>query len=342
VNNYLAGIAARTLNPDPPVRPRLPGRFEPASVLHERSIDSSESLHPATAKPSQSHSERDHLAAREPTDRPASVRQPGNLIDPPSRAHRAATATREMNRPPASPVLDHIIEPSSLMLRSSNRQTVAEPAPPTLNVETPRVTKVVDVSRNVESPGKTPPAPRGEHNVEPRVERIAGKSAHLHHRAADEIAQTISRPEPKRKKPQPGREYEEKDVAQPIRRQKTVIERELQTVTIRGKPRPSESERRNESKSPLPPTTGVTPPAMLQHDNPKPPPVFIPSRIAPMIEVEPLGQSRSEPQPTVHVTIGRLEVRAVQTSQPAAKPRAAAPVMNLDDYLKRRSQGGAQ
>src|SRR5882672_2420474 len=99
VNNYLAGIAARTLNPDSPVRPRLPGRFEPASVLLERSMDSLESFHPATVKPSQPHSDRDRLAALETTDRRDSDRQPGELFDPAPRAYRSAASNRETNRP---------------------------------------------------------------------------------------------------------------------------------------------------------------------------------------------------------------------------------------------------
>src|SRR5712664_4086745 len=127
VNNYLAGIAARTLNPDPPVRPRLPGRFEPASVLLERSMDSSESFHRATIKPSQPHTDRDRLAALETTDRRDSDRQPGELFDPAPRAYQSAARPRDLNRPAASPVPDNVTEPSpSLTIRASNRQGVVE------------------------------------------------------------------------------------------------------------------------------------------------------------------------------------------------------------------------
>lgn len=333
MNNYLAGIAARTLSPDSPVRPRLPGRFEPASVLLEPSIDSSQSLHPATVKPSAPHSDRDRAAALETTDRLDSDRQPGELFDPALHGYRSA----------ASAVPNNVVEPSpSLSIRAPNRQTMAEPPRQTLNAETHQVAKVVEVTEGVGSRSKTPPAPREESNAEPKVEKIAGKFAHLHYHDADEAAPTIPRPGPKRKKPQSVKVDEQKDVPQPIRRHKAVIERELQTVTIREKPRPGEFERRNESNSPSPPTSDLTSPAARQPDNSKAPPVFIQSRIAPLIEVERLNQSRIDSQPTVHVTIGRLEVRAVQTSQPAARQRAAAPVMNLDDYLKRRSQGGTR
>jgi hypothetical protein len=47
--------------------------------------------------------------------------------------------------------------------------------------------------------------------------------------------------------------------------------------------------------------------------------------------------------PTIHVTIGRIEVRA--TPPPPAQPRpraAAAPILTLDEYLRRRASGGPQ
>jgi hypothetical protein len=281
------------------------------------------------------------VAALEITDRRDSDRQPEELFNPASRAYRSGATTRDLNHSAAPPVSDNVIEPSpSLTIRASNRQAVVEPPRQTVNVQVPQVSPVVDVTEDPRPRTKTPPAPREEVIAEARVEKIAARSAGPNHRAADEAAPTVLRPAPKRKKPQSSREDEEKDLAQPIRHRKHVIERELQTVTIREKPRLNEPERRTESNLPSSPTSGVTSPAVQQHDNSKEPPMFLQSRIAPLLEVARLNQSRVEPQPTVHVTIGRLEVRAVQTSQPAARPRAAAPVMNLDDYLKRRSQGG--
>jgi hypothetical protein len=45
--------------------------------------------------------------------------------------------------------------------------------------------------------------------------------------------------------------------------------------------------------------------------------------------------------PTVKVTIGRIEVRAVPPEPPAARPEPAAPArgLSLHDYLKQRSGG---
>jgi len=45
-------------------------------------------------------------------------------------------------------------------------------------------------------------------------------------------------------------------------------------------------------------------------------------------------------EPTVHVTIGRVEVRAVADQVPRRKERPASPVMSLDEYLTSRSGKG--
>jgi hypothetical protein len=67
-------------------------------------------------------------------------------------------------------------------------------------------------------------------------------------------------------------------------------------------------------------------------------PLVVPAaRRAP--EAEPTRASA--PAPTIHVTIGRIEVRA---STPPAKPvrgPKAATVMSLEEYLRRRAKGGA-
>jgi len=49
-----------------------------------------------------------------------------------------------------------------------------------------------------------------------------------------------------------------------------------------------------------------------------------------------------EPDPSVHVTIGRIEVRAVPEKNRATGARAASPVMGLEEYLQRRAQRGGQ
>jgi hypothetical protein len=51
---------------------------------------------------------------------------------------------------------------------------------------------------------------------------------------------------------------------------------------------------------------------------------------------------QSPSTPTIHVTIGRIEIRATPPSAPPQRPRAAAPVMGLDEYLRQRNAGGSR
>jgi hypothetical protein len=45
----------------------------------------------------------------------------------------------------------------------------------------------------------------------------------------------------------------------------------------------------------------------------------------------------AQPEPTIQVTIGRIEVRATPPAQPPPKQRSAPPVMSLEEYLRQRS-----
>jgi hypothetical protein len=46
------------------------------------------------------------------------------------------------------------------------------------------------------------------------------------------------------------------------------------------------------------------------------------------------------PETVIHVTIGRIEVRAIAETPPARKAHAAAPVTGLDEYLRSRAKRG--
>jgi hypothetical protein len=58
-------------------------------------------------------------------------------------------------------------------------------------------------------------------------------------------------------------------------------------------------------------------------------------------EVAPVTQESSAPAPTIQVTIGRIEVRAMPPANPRPQPRRAEPpVMGLEEYLNQRAKGG--
>jgi hypothetical protein len=60
--------------------------------------------------------------------------------------------------------------------------------------------------------------------------------------------------------------------------------------------------------------------------------VAVVSAIPPFIE-------SPEPAPTIHVTIGRIEIRAIPATQPARPAAPARSAITLDEYLKNRSRG---
>jgi hypothetical protein len=69
--------------------------------------------------------------------------------------------------------------------------------------------------------------------------------------------------------------------------------------------------------------------------------IFSPPPLSPRLPREQPSQSehRAEPppEPTIHVTIGRVEVRATSEAEPRARRKEeASPVMTLDEYLRKR------
>lgn len=72
---------------------------------------------------------------------------------------------------------------------------------------------------------------------------------------------------------------------------------------------------------------------------------IIESRLAPQSQTAtPAASSRrsNSSEPTVHVTIGRIEVRATPQQTSTSRARSASPVMSLDEYLRRRSKRGGE
>jgi hypothetical protein len=59
---------------------------------------------------------------------------------------------------------------------------------------------------------------------------------------------------------------------------------------------------------------------------------------APPVLPGPVGDPAPPPEPTVHVTIGRVEIRAVTAPARPARPASAARAMSLDEYLAERNQ----
>ena len=61
---------------------------------------------------------------------------------------------------------------------------------------------------------------------------------------------------------------------------------------------------------------------------------------APASETTAPGRQPAASPPTIHVTIGRVEVRAVAPVASPRRPSTAAPALSLDEYLRQRSDPG--
>lgn len=90
---------------------------------------------------------------------------------------------------------------------------------------------------------------------------------------------------------------------------------------------------------------GPTRSAVESLSGPEPAPVVVRPLVRPVPEGEVTAQPGATPDiessaPTIQVTIGRVEVRAVSEPPPQQKERPRPPVMSLDEYLRLRANGG--
>jgi hypothetical protein len=290
------------------VRPRLGGRFEPASLV-EDAIDIAKPFRRTATKGSEPDSKRERIRVIEAAEERDFDGQPQNAFD----------GASEWDQPVELAPAPHS--------RATNAPLVAG--------------ALIDPS-----PSLRDPLPAPQTITQSRFQEPPPKSARGHHQVAEDVDTTPAPNSSRTIKPSIRADDEREPVARPaMTRNLPTVERELETIVIREKPIPDESPLNQSRATPQPPLLAVSSNAREDRDS-KTLPAVVHSRIAPLIETgpEPLQLNRPviQPQPTIHVTIGRIEVRAVQSTPSPAKARAATPVMNLDDYLKRRSQGGAQ
>jgi hypothetical protein len=100
------------------------------------------------------------------------------------------------------------------------------------------------------------------------------------------------------------------------------------TAPVPGQPSP-----RPDSPAPAPAIQPRPPAPRVATQNPARPPA--PSQIA-----RASIQRPGSPEPTIHVTIGRIEVRAMPPAVPASRsPRPNGPKLTLDSYLRARNGG---
>jgi hypothetical protein len=116
---------------------------------------------------------------------------------------------------------------------------------------------------------------------------------------------------------------------------------EVHVPRIRPKARPLSDRVIAESPTPPPPVVSARSIApKLQQLKPQRLPVV--RAVVPLAQSLPQKPASTQPEPTISVTIGRVEIRAVpQPAERRAKPKPAT-ILSLQEYLRQRAAGGAR
>jgi hypothetical protein len=329
-NNYLTSIVARTLNIAPLVRPRLRGRFDPVPTASREPVDPS--LLDRTV-PSDSSRKTENAKVRLPREdagrllKEDSVGRRDISIDLNVRPPEHSIGADGAAEPPleeTAPVPTRVLDQTATSAPGTIRAEVAEAVQENLSREDPRVSAPI-----------TEPASAASHVIEkpPRP---------TEHEAIRTESWTVPPFQP------PSRRLKDNNVSP-----------ESTYLSARAEPGPQAT---IQAEEPLADLSSRVPEAQPKSGRDATPQyqddsvgsmqqrVVVPTRIAPRVEIGPerfllSRQPSPQPQSTIHVTIGRVEVRAVRSAQPArssSKDNPSQPVMKLDEYLRGRNQGSGR
>jgi hypothetical protein len=315
VSDYIGNLVAKNLNPRTVLQPRLASHFEPltplASLASERQFDDTP-FDEAVLQDEATQAAR-RPAEMEVMQRPASV----NAQPPPENlpAQNASPTIRDTYRRQVR--RSEPDEQHAPLVRPSPHIAVPDVAPPP---------DALIAARRL-NPARSPS----------EMQRDQAKQAD---ETADMAQQISAHPEPHERPAQDRRQ-----VIQPAPPIEKVVTRARQPDHTTDAPDQSISEpveryvieTVHRQPAIMPGTPPVVPHDGRQVSEPlrESPPKTI---LQPAITVSRLAPPVEPPQPaspTIHVTIGRIEVRAT-SGPPAPRQRPAPAVMSLDDYLKRR------
>ena len=299
MSDLFASLVDRALDRAPVVQRRQP-------TLFERGPDSS------FDEEGREHSSRLEEEEIDPKRKPA-VDEQKNFVNEPSRLPRTSLLHVEPESQPveARPArkiqrAENIASPSDRDTRAiepvgiASRKDTARPVSPEESHHESRTPLVAEPQEITMTPVRSI-----ETIVERRIEREIIKEPSTSHPTIKEV-QTFTQPSPQQK---PAQETESVRPPQPLKA-------EVKKLTP---PKEHASVRRI-----------VEPKASLRPEAPR--------NIRAASRAEPKQAPKEAQQPVIHVTIGRVEVRA---TSPAAKSRAAQPVgprLSLDDYLRSRGE----
>jgi hypothetical protein len=316
MSDYLSSLAARSLRREPACEPRRAQMFEPRRETHE-GLAGAENVSGAPAV-----YERDGGALSEPRagddkPRPDLHESPGLTLEPQSPLRMTAppsrtSHTRAGEDVPASSEHTPHDGPPVEAARQTKTPAPAAPSPSTTNAATEAAGEPpsLNTPRDLKAIPQTPSA-----RANPTSSRQAG--------ATPEGRVAAIRPESSGRAPLAG-SFEEEG-----REQAPAVERRVARTS-----KPPQFGLDSESLS-----GGVLRPLQAAAS----------SEARPFTEVRPVTaqpsapreeSTQTQPPPTIEVTIGRIEVRALTPPAPPPRRRHEPPRLSLDDYL--RAQGGGR
>jgi hypothetical protein len=338
--DFLTNLVAKNLNPAPAVMPRPLSLFERppradspwATPLPKLEADGGT---PPAGKPSLAPARPLGRVAQAPPGTPEPEQAAPPLDALPTR-RRLPPASRRAARPAAPPAPDvpaepgaparEVPAPASLPVPRPSR-----PASPAVE-PTPPPAPVIRRSRSAHPAVEPPPPPAPDRPSAARQPRSARPAVEPGAGVAAGPAVTPSRPE-RRGKAGDGAPAPAPAAAQVQEPRPPGGDRAAPTPAPRT-PRP---ERRTEVEAPHP----APPPG-----RPTPAPLVVQPQVIPARHPEPAVHTAgpatrpAEATPTIQVSIGRIEVRAVPPPPASAKPRAGPAPMTLEEYLRQRNGGG--
>jgi hypothetical protein len=305
MSDYLTNLIVRSMGSAPVVKPRLPSLFEPPMPY---AVSLAESYpaedHAVSETAPQDVLDRPEVASA-PSERPISIRK--------SQTERNVKS--ELPPPPLAQPF-HAREPSG-----ANVHPLSDDGPPA------RPFLEILQERDLPAPAQSPP-------LSPSFETLSNSNRPTRRAVfagvPDAVPENFASPLYQSTQQQPSVMIEvRKSGESNSQLERTRLARQLrepvesQVRRLSGETEPPESER---------------PVAFTQKATEATEPLKIP-RLEFARHFPPVP-SVSPPEPTIQVTIGRVEVRAASTQPATPKQRAPSPVMTLHDYL-RSKRGGA-
>jgi hypothetical protein len=305
-------LAARSLAPTPDIQPRRPALFEPFHTTEEPVSGFTSGLEPVENEPGSG--EAKEMPPRTPPSRPlTTIPQPAETGPQPPFSHHESEVVPLATVPPPSAVRHPVMHQQEAMATPSpsSRERAGpktlQPAVPPFGVQPnapllePQSPAINEEAVPVALPGVT--VKESQPASEPHVERVAMEG--------------VTPPE----EPRPIASAQPRSVSGAHRTSAVVPD----TALLYGS---------RSGQSPQAPTPLVTPASVVA----EPHTVLVPPSEPVMSAAAKVASP--EPAPTIRVTIGRIDVRAIRPpAPPRAKKTRPGPALSLDGYLKQRREG---